>query len=63
MEPKPLPITDGNRSHDRRIRTSTALKRVKKPPGVSRMICAITPNSAQDNPRQPCCASGSGVTV
>jgi hypothetical protein len=33
MEPKPLPIIDGNRSHDRPIRTSTALKRVKKPPG------------------------------
>jgi hypothetical protein len=34
MEPKPLQhIIDGNRSHDRRIRTSTALKRVKKPPG------------------------------
>jgi len=33
MEPKPLPIIDSNRSHDRPIRTSTALKRVKKPPG------------------------------
>jgi hypothetical protein len=35
MEPKPLQhIIYSNRSRDRRTRTSTALKRMKKPRGV-----------------------------